>query len=222
MNTLAILGAGGFAREVYWHLKTGRCLDEVAGVVFVDDVTPITKIRMHQRSCMWDVPVVRDWNFSRYQCGYGPVRFIVGTGSPQTNKIMVERARDAGLLPLPTFVHPRALVQNIFDIGVGGIITPGCVLTTGIHIGDYVVLNLNCTVGHDASIDEYSVCLPGSHISGNVHLSERCMIGSGAVIREKISVAPDTIIGAQACVVKDINKPNTTVVGVPAKEREVK
>lgn len=212
MKTYVILGAGGFAREVFWHLReTDR---EAKNAVFVDDVTERTQIVFRH---IGSYPVVKDWDFRGYQDSM--VGFIVGIGDPVGKEIMVKRALAAGLKPAPTVVHPRAQVQGPdCEIGVGGIITPGCVVTTNVKIGDYVILNLNCTVGHDSVIEDYVTCNPGTHLSGNTHVGKCANLGSGTVVRDKITIAPYVVTGAQACVVSDIDKEGITAVGVPARE----
>jgi sugar O-acyltransferase (sialic acid O-acetyltransferase NeuD family) len=218
INTIAVLGAGGFAREMYWHIKGAY---PHVRLVFIDDVTNTTEILMAGER----VPVVKDWKFDALYWD-GPDRppatcehFVLGIGSPQAKREMVQKARAAGLTPAPTIVHPRAVIQGAdCRIGVGGVITPGCVITTHVTIGDFVLLNLNTTVGHDAVLGDYVTCNPGCAISGNVTLGEGVVLGTGTVIREKISIAPGVVTGAQACVVKDIDEPNITVVGTPAKK----
>lgn len=217
-KNIAILGAGGFAREVYWHIKESN---PAAQIVFVDDITETTKISMADSA----IPVIKDWEFDAVPLN-GPNKpleavheFIIGVGDPKIKNILIQKALDSGLFPAATVVHPRALVQGDDNvIGVGGIVTPGCIITTNAKIGDYVLLNLNCTVGHDTIIGDYVTCNPGCCISGNVKIGDNCILGTGTVIREKITVAPGVQTGAQTCVVKDIIDPNVTVVGVPARK----
>lgn len=199
---IVILGAGGMAREVFWHLQ--GFYDQF---VFVDDYNPDPKVTIQGKS----YPVVTNWDFSAYS-GF---QFIVGVGSPKAKKVLVDKAKKAGLAPAPTFIHPRALVQDA-SVGVGGIITPGCYLTTNIRIGDYVILNLNCTVGHDAVVGDYVQANPGCQIAGNVVLEEGVFLGSGSTVIEGLRVVKDTTIGTQAAVVRDIFEAGT-YVGVPAK-----
>ena len=88
----------------------------------------------------------------------------MGVGSPEFKRDFVEKALATGLKPAPTIVHPRAIIQgNDCELGVGGLITPGCALTTNIKIGDYVLLDLNCTVGHDTIISDYTSVSRGCH-----------------------------------------------------------
>lgn len=145
--------------------------------------------------------------------------FVIGVGSPKIKRILVRKALASGLVPAPTIIHPRALVQgDDCEIGIGSIISPGCVITTNVRIGNYVLLNLNCTVGHDTILGDYVTCNPGCCISGNVTLGEGVMLGTGTVIREKINIAQDVQTGAQSCVVKDILDSNITVAGIPARK----
>jgi sugar O-acyltransferase (sialic acid O-acetyltransferase NeuD family) len=217
-NVVAILGAGGFAREMYWHIKDAH---PATTIVFVDDLTETTEVVMAGRI----IPVVKNWKFDalyvegRDRAPVACTEFVIGVGSPQARKTLVQRALACGLRPAPTVIHPRALVQGQdCEIGVGGVIAPGCVITTHVQVGDYVLLGVNVAVGHDTVIGDYVTCNPGSQVSGNVVLGEGVLLGTGAAVREKIVVAAGVLIGAQACVVKDINEPNITVVGVPARK----
>lgn len=214
---LALLGAGGFAREMYWHV-----LDTwpYTPVVFVDDVTDTLTVSVGGRQ----FPVIKDWDFKHIDGipgTKGPItirHFSIAIGEPKAKRIMAAKAIEAGLEPAPTVIHPRALVQgNDCTIGRGGVIAPGCVITTNVTIGDYVLINLNCTVGHDAVLRNFVTCNPGCHVSGNVTLGEGVSLGTGTAVREKTAIAAGVITGAQSCVAKNIETENIVVAGVPAK-----
>ena len=206
MLHFVILGGGAFARETFWHI---RGTHPGAEIVFADDVSGKKSLRM---GCA-DTLVVDDWNFPD-----GFRQFIVGVGVPEAKRALVHKALDAGLKPAPTLVHPRALVQgDDVQVGRGGVIAPGCILTTNIVLGDYVVLNLNTTVGHDTTMGDYATCNPGCQISGNVTLGEGVSLGTGVVVREKIVIASWVSVGAQGCVVKDLTQAGATYAGVPAR-----
>jgi len=217
-GTLAILGAGGFGREMYWHVKGA---DPDAHIVFVDDATEAHVLVMGDAA----VRVVQDWRFDAVQFEGGCLgaarveEFVIGVGGPQLKRTLVQKALASGLRPAPTVVHPRALIQaSDCELGLGGVVTPGCVITTNVSVGDFVVLNLNTSVGHDCVIGDYVTCNPGCQISGNVTIGEGASLGTGTVVREGITIAPGVVTGAQACVVKDVMEPDVTVVGVPARK----
>lgn len=212
---IAILGAGGFAREMYWHIRETI---PWARLAFIDDVTDTSEVNMAGEI----VPVVKNWRFDAVPT-QGTVsafkEFVLGVGDPRVKKLLAEKALQSGLKPAPTIVHPRAHIQGRdCRIGVGGIIAPGCILTTNVTIGDFVLLNLSTTVGHDAVIGDYVTCNPGCQISGGVTIGEGASLGTGTVVRERTAIAAGVVTGAQACIVKDILEPNITVVGVPAKK----
>jgi acetyltransferase-like isoleucine patch superfamily enzyme len=88
-------------------------------------------------------------------------------------------------------------------------------VTNHVSIGRHVHINLGCTIGHNAVIDNFVTLSPGVHISGDVKIGRYTFIGTGAVVLEKINVGYGCRVGAGAVVTKDVPN-NTTVVGVPA------
>jgi sugar O-acyltransferase (sialic acid O-acetyltransferase NeuD family) len=216
-RTYIILGAGGMARETICHLKDffysmSSNAENFFNIVLVDDFTPLTKVQIGGL----EYEVVKDWNFEKFDHIVG---FLVGVGNPNLKKQMIDKATKAGLSAAPTLIHPRAIVQNGANtIGFGGVICPGVVITTNVVIGDYVIINYNSTVGHDAVISDYVTINPGCNLSGNIFIDKLTNIGAGSVIKEKIKIASGVITGAQSCVVKNIDKSDIVVTGVPAKE----
>lgn len=133
--------------------------------------------------------------------GNGSVREKIVKEYPELNWAIVDAGESFGEVKL----------------GIGTIICPGTILTTDIKIGNHVILNLNCTVGHDVVIGDYTTASPGVNISGNVSIGKRCYLGTNSVIREKISICDDVVIGAGGVVVKDITEPGV-YVGNPVKK----
>ncbi len=89
-------------------------------------------------------------------------------------------------------------------------------MTTNIRMGRHVLLNLNCTVGHDTVLGDYVTVSPGVNISGRVRLDDGVDCGTGASILPGVAVGHDTRIGAGSVVTKDW-PPELTLVGVPAR-----
>lgn len=89
-------------------------------------------------------------------------------------------------------------------------------ITTNIRIGDFVVLNLQCTVGHDSIIKDYSSLMPSVNVSGEVTIGECVLVGTGATIINQLEIGEHTIVGAGAVVTKSLPA-YCTEVGVPAK-----
>ena len=79
-------------------------------------------------------------------------------------------------LSFPALVHPRVALapRQRIALGAGCIIQQGCiVLTCDITLGRFVLLNLGCTVGHDAVLDDFCALMPHANVSGAAHLAVR-------------------------------------------------
>lgn len=214
MQQIAIYGAGGFAREVAWLVETCSAAGTPYNVVcFIDDNEE------NQGASLNGIPVVGLADAVR---NFSNARVVGGIGSPRTRQKTLEKAAAAGFA-FETLVHPRTEYSRFVDFGRGTVVCAGNILTTNITLGEHVQINLDCTIGHDVIMGDYTTLAPGVHVSGWVHFGQRVYVGTGAVIingtREKpLVVGDDAIIGAAACVVKSVAS-NTTVVGVPAKPR---
>ena len=209
MKKVVIFGAGGFARETLWVFRDANEENkewEILG--FIDE-----KEENHGK-VLCDLPILGGFEWF-VDNKYNDVFAICAVGSPQIKKKMVEKANDIRL-KFCSVIHPSAKMSKYIDVGKGTIITAGNILTTQIKIGNHVIINLDCTIGHDSIIEDYCTILPGCHISGNVHLREGVDLGTGAVIVQEVTIGAWTIIGAGAVVVKDIPS-NVTAVGIPAK-----
>lgn len=67
-------------------------------------------------------------------------------------------------------IHPSVIYSERVEFGEGCIICAGNIITVDIKIGNHVIVNLDCTIGHDAKIGDYSTVLPSVNISGFVEL----------------------------------------------------
>jgi sugar O-acyltransferase (sialic acid O-acetyltransferase NeuD family) len=78
-----------------------------------------------------------------------------------------------------------------------------------VRIGNDVTLWSGNHIGHDSVIEDH--CFISSHVvvSGNVRVGEYSFLGVNATLRNSITIAPRTLVGAGAVIVKD-----TTAGGV--------
>jgi len=209
---IAIYGGGGFAREVAWLVQScNQDAERYQIVCFIDDDEAA------QGKLLNGIPVMSletAWKL------FPQARVVGGVGTPRTRQVLMEKAAARGF-DFETIIHPRVEHSQWIEIGIGTVICAGNILTTNIKIGKHVQVNLDCTIGHDVVMDDFTTLAPGVHISGCVHLGKRVYVGTGAVIingtqSDPIVIGDDVTIGAGACVTKSVPA-GLTVVGVPAK-----
>lgn len=140
-------------------------------------------------------------------------RTYIGLGDTRLREKIGSRLNDFAF-PLDCSLNPHSSRENI--IGKGSIIGPGSILTNRITVGDHVLINLACTIGHDVEIGSYSNLSPGCHINGHTKIGKACNIGSGTVTVPGAEIGDYCTIGAGA-VVKGKLEAGGTYVGIPAK-----
>ena len=190
---ILLLGAGGFAKEVYsWG--------DFKDVTFFDDRPKVKQLLGKQ--------VVSSMK--------GFSGFFPAVGSPSARISLVHRAEFCGLTCDVSLLHSHGTVSSHnTNIGVGTIVCPGARVSPDVTIGKYCILNLNCTVGHDSVIEDFVTISPGAFISGRCKIEEGAYIGTGACIREGVTIGSEAVVGMGAVVLSDIPA-RWTVVGNPA------
>ena len=192
-NKTAIYGAGGFGKEVSGMLDL-FAPDAFAG--FIDDFKT-------------DISLVNEQTYSDV---------LLAIADPAIrHKLVKEWNRK--VVPFQSFVSPDVLVHPSVTVGKGCILCPGVKITVNVHLSDFVIVNLNTTIGHDVRIGNFCSLMPSVNISGNVKLGERVFIGTGATILQGVHIGDDVIIGAGALVLENVPS-RSKVVGVPARSIE--
>jgi len=209
MKDIAILCAGGFGREVLTLIKDINKVSPTWNIVgFFDDgyekgemINAYPNLGMLEEVNHWSTPIC----------------LAIAVGNPVLKKEIHDRINNP-LVEYPALIHPSVWIgdSEYVEIGKGCIICAGVMITTNVRIEDFVVLNLHCTVGHDAVIKEYAALMPSVNVSGEVTIGEGVLIGTGATIINQLEIGKYTIVGAGAVVSKPIPA-HCTAVGVPAR-----
>ena len=188
-HSIAIIGNGGFAREIACNLKKDS-------YKFYINKNFITKENINTVSAIEEI----DFNKSK---------ILVCIGDQLIRKKIIES------FPLTasymTYIDKYAVILNkeTVNIASGSIITSGCLLTTNINIGKFTIINLNTTVGHDTNIGNFVTVSPGVNISGNVNIGNNNFYGTNVSIRDNITTCDDVVVGIGSTVIKNIEKPGT-------------
>jgi sugar O-acyltransferase (sialic acid O-acetyltransferase NeuD family) len=204
---IAIIGAGGFGREVYSIINKADY--DIVG--FIDNSLdqhielPVPIIGGDEI-----LPDLQQKNIADAVC--------IAIGNMHVRSKLFYLAQGAGL-SLPAIIHPSATILSQKQIGDGSIIYPQVVIMDNCHIGNGVLLNSGVTLGHDVIIGNFSSVNPGVNLAGRIEVGKYSMIGIGTCVRENLSIGDNVIIGAGSVVVKNVGS-DQTVFGVPATARK--
>lgn len=202
MSTV-ILGAGGHAKVVLDILKAVQKEQGVQEEIeFLDDNIP-RETRIEGIRVAGKIEDCRKYS--------SDTKFIIGIGNNNIRREIAERYK----ILYTCAIHPRAVLGSSVEIEEGTVVAANAVINYGGKIGRHCIINTGATVDHECRVEEFVHVSPGAHLGGNVELGKRCWLGIGSIVKNNIRIASESIIGAGAVVVKNIEKPGT-YVGVPA------
>lgn len=206
---MLIIGAKGFAREVLEILAQNQILGDVC---FYDDINDDVPDLLFD-----EFKILKSIDQAQHLFQTKDNRFTLGIGNPVFRHSLYEKFFNIGGVFSST-ISPFAHIGKYGnEIGDGVNIMTGTVITSNVIVSKGVLINLNCTVGHDTYIGEFTEISPGANISGNCYIGEFCSIGSSAVILPHIRLGRNVTVGAGAVVNRNVED-DAVVVGIPAKE----
>lgn len=213
IRDLAIYGAGGFGREMGLMIEQMNAHNNQWRLVgFFDDGKQANE-KIDGIPVLGGIESLNEWQSS--------LGVVVAVADPVLRRVVVEKIRNVRI-EFPVMIHPQSMAGSLNNkFGRGTLITAGSILTTGVEIQDFVIVNLGCTIGHDVKIGSYTSVMPGCNISGGVTIGEGNLIGTGAQIVQYLKVGDNCKIGAGAVVIGSVEN-GKTVVGVPARANSLK
>jgi len=206
----AIVGAGGFGREVMpvaFEMLSARDSADFE-LVFVDEHPKAASINGH-----------RVMTPAEFFAERSEKHFSIAIADSRARERLVSRFAGAGARPFEiTAVNSVRLSAS--EIGEGAILCAYTTVTSNVTIGRYFQLNPYSYVAHDCRIGDFVTFAPAAHCNGRVVIEDYAYIGSAAVIKQGTEDKPMTIgkgavVGMGAVVTKSV-PPFTTVVGNPA------
>lgn len=114
-------------------------------------------------------------------------------------------------------ISPLAIINSIESIkGIGIFIGSRSFIGSEVEIYNNSIINTGSIVEHHTVIANHCNVTPGA-VLNFCKLGEGAYVGSGAIVTQLVEIAPYTILGAGAVVVKTIEE-SGTYVGVPARK----
>ena len=208
MKKIAIYGAGGFGREV-------ACLIRI----------------INEQSPEWDLIGFFDDGIEKGTNNeYGGVlggidevnsypeelAIVIAIASPKIVEKIVGNITSSKIY-YPNIISPDVtfLDKDNVSVGIGNIISFGCIISCNVTIGDFNILNSMISIGHDATIGNFNSIMPAVKISGEVKIGNKNFFGVNSTVLQQINIGNETVIGASSLVLRK-TKDGMTYVGNPA------
>ena len=209
MKELIIIGAGGFGRETAW--LTERINKDTPSwnlLGFLDDNASFQGKEINGYPVLGTTDAVSE---------YPEAWFVCAVGASKVRERIIHRIQKINPdIRFATLIDPTAEMSDLVAVGEGSIICAHSIITVNISIGSHVIINLDCTIGHDAVLEDFVMLYPSVNVSGATLIGYASELGTGVQIIQGKTIGKYSIIGAGAIVVRDIPA-NCTAVGSPAK-----
>lgn len=192
MNTLFILGAGAFGREV---ASVAQMMNHWGKIYFVDENKSLINSKVN------DILVIGDIDDLVKSSG----DVFVAIANQKNRMAVVEKLTLNSNLCFPNIIHPNNgwLNSKLNKIGIGNYLAEGVIGTVNIDIGNFNIINLGCLLSHDTTIKLFCNLMHGVKITSGAFISDFVNIGAGACIVSKLIIGPARIINPNQVVEGD-------------------
>lgn len=163
---------------------------------------------------VWGIPVLGDDSLLPSLTA----SYVLGVGLPPLRRKLDTLAREAGRAPA-SLIHPGARIEKFASVGPGAVLFANSHVLAAASVGAHATMAVNTFIGHHAEVGDYLVMAGGSSVGARARIGDEVILGIGSIVLGDVNVGDRAVVGAGAVVTKDV-KPDSCVVGVPARETE--
>lgn len=209
MKNIAIIGAGGFGREVHKLLDEINKKNKIWNLIGYFDDGKELRSEINALPFLGDVNSISDRADIHYAA--------IAIARPEII-FKISRFLNGLNIGMPNLIHPSfELEEDFINIGTGNIICYGFYMTRNIDIGDFNIFNSRVTLGHDVKIGSYNVFMPNVQISGDCKIGDSNMFGMNSSVLQNVSVGSGNSLGAHSFLIKSVPD-GMSLFGIPAKK----
>ena len=203
---LLIVGAGSVGKFIAYNLEEFTLDFEIMG--FLDD--DVTK----HKSSIAGYPVLGPVDALSEFSGKG-IALVLGIAFPGLKSRLFEKYQHL-TFDFPSFISKKSWISGKVTIGKGCIIYPGTSINYECAIDDFVVINMNCAIGHNCSIGSFSSLAPGVNFGGFTGVGKCVEVGIGVATIQNVVIHDNAILGGQAMILGEVLH-GDIVGGIPAR-----
>ena len=209
MKDLVIVGAGGFGREVAWLVEDINNNNREWNLLgFIDENEQNHGNELNGYKVLGGFDYLNNKKNIYYVCAIG---------NAKVRKEIVEKKCSKYNIKPSNLIHPSVIMSKKYNkMGEGCIICASNIITVNFNLGDHIIVNLDCTIGHDVVINDYVTIYPSVNVSGNCNIGECVELGTGTQVIQGNNIGDRTIVGAGSVVIRNIEG-DKVAVGVPTK-----
>lgn len=206
MYNIIIVGAGGFAREVYYWVND----------TFSKESYKIKGFLSYNQKDLngYNIKGGIIGNDDNYKIEEND-RFIIAIGDIDIKKRAINKLKKRGAKFI-SLIHPTALIIPTVKIGEGVVICPYCLVSDNVRLDDFVMMNTYASCGHDVKVGKYSILSPYVALNGFVKLENEVFVGTHATVISYKKVGFQSKISANSVVMRNVPS-KCMVFGVPGK-----
>jgi sugar O-acyltransferase (sialic acid O-acetyltransferase NeuD family) len=224
MIELVLIGSGGYALEIEDQILD--CLEAGQGL-FDGAGQPLDLAQGARVAGLLDNGTGRYGEFRTGAPRLGDVEthepgnylYVIAIGEPTVrarySKILKDR-RAAFF----TMVHPSAKLSSSARLAGGVVVGVQTYIGPKVTIGPHAAINVQCSIGHDATVEGYAAVSPKCAIGGGGVLGPVSFMGTAAVINPRVRVGRSCKVAAGSVVYAD-QPDGSLIVGNPAKGRQM-
>jgi len=210
MNKIVIFGSGGHARIAFSEIIK---LKKFKFLGFVDDFKKKGELIISSnKKNYYNLGSIKEVINKKNK-----FKGIIGAG---LNFIREKIAKDIKEINknfrFQQIISKDAIINSNVFVDEGTLIISGAIINTGTKIGKHCIINTSCSIDHDNKFSDFSSTGPGVITGGDVEVGRQSYLGLGCLVRHKVKILDNTIVGFGSLVNKNCKK-NSIYWGSPVK-----